>query len=249
MTWRRLPRVRAEQVGATRSGRPRVGIELKRIAVDCSTSAGSSDRAASPMARRQTGRLSRMAHDEPVDPPAFCAARRPGVWLSTGKSRRILARSSRGSLGSFRTARRVARRNSGEDGVAGLASISRVECRGRVPAPFCGTGHASPDVIDRIVKGQGLRRRRKSSSSTSKRPGETACRFPLPGSRWSSRVGLAGHGLPADQTTGALPAAAAASPLRLCCRRAAAPSRPPSPIDSTAVLGTIIKAPFSFRPS
>jgi subtilisin family serine protease len=34
-----------------------------------------------------------------------------------------------------------------------------------------------------------------------------------------------------------------------CCRIAAAPSMPPMPIDSTALLGINIKAPFSFRPS
>ncbi len=34
-----------------------------------------------------------------------------------------------------------------------------------------------------------------------------------------------------------------------CCLKAAAPIKPPIPIDSTAVLGTSINAPFSFRPS
>src|SRR5687768_1411809 len=32
------------------------------------------------------------------------------------------------------------------------------------------------------------------------------------------------------------------------CRMAAAPSIPPRPMDSTAVLGTSISAPFSFKP-
>src|ERR1051325_9139634 len=36
---------------------------------------------------------------------------------------------------------------------------------------------------------------------------------------------------------------------RACCRSAAAPRRPPIPIDSTAVEGTSISAPFSFNPS
>src|SRR5262249_19847072 len=43
---------------------------------------------------------------------------------------------------------------------------------------------------------------------------------------------------------------ASSSPLANCCwRTAAAPSNRPSPIDSTAVLGTIIIEPFSFSPS
>jgi hypothetical protein len=43
----------------------------------------------------------------------------------------------------------------------------------------------------------------------------------------------------------------ACSPLcvSFCCAKAAVPNRPPIPIDSTAVLGTIIIAPFSFSPS
>jgi hypothetical protein len=41
----------------------------------------------------------------------------------------------------------------------------------------------------------------------------------------------------------------AGSCLRACCRIAAAPSNPPSPMDSTAVLGTSISAPFSLSPS
>ncbi len=41
----------------------------------------------------------------------------------------------------------------------------------------------------------------------------------------------------------------AGSCLRACWRRAAAPSNPPSPMDSTAVLGTSISAPFSLSPS
>lgn len=38
-------------------------------------------------------------------------------------------------------------------------------------------------------------------------------------------------------------------PASFDCRSAAAPSMPPMPIDSTAVLGTSINAPFSFNPS
>ena len=38
-------------------------------------------------------------------------------------------------------------------------------------------------------------------------------------------------------------------PVSACCLNAAAPSRPPMPIDSTAELGTSINAPFSFKPS
>ena len=34
-----------------------------------------------------------------------------------------------------------------------------------------------------------------------------------------------------------------------CCLKAAAPNSPPIPIDSTAVLGTSINAPFSLSPS
>src|SRR5947209_3218766 len=37
--------------------------------------------------------------------------------------------------------------------------------------------------------------------------------------------------------------------VRACWRIAAMPMRPPIPIDSTAVLGTSISAPFSFSPS
>lgn len=37
--------------------------------------------------------------------------------------------------------------------------------------------------------------------------------------------------------------------VRCCCANAAAPIKPPIPIDSTALLGTSIKAPFSFSPS
>ena len=53
-----------------------------------------------------------------------------------------------------------------------------------------------------------------------------------------------------DQTTGPLSADGGGRRwLRVCCRRAAAPSMPPRPIDSTAVLGISISAPFSLRPS
>ncbi len=38
-------------------------------------------------------------------------------------------------------------------------------------------------------------------------------------------------------------------PVNFSWRMAAAPSRPPIPIDSTAVLGTNMSAPFSFSPS
>ncbi len=38
-------------------------------------------------------------------------------------------------------------------------------------------------------------------------------------------------------------------PVSVFCRSAAAPRRPPMPMDSTAVLGTSISAPFSFNPS
>ena len=51
--------------------------------------------------------------------------------------------------------------------------------------------------------------------------------------------------------SGGRPAALRVSlpPTRPDCRSAAAPIRPPMPIDSTALLGTSISAPFSFRPS
>ena len=38
-------------------------------------------------------------------------------------------------------------------------------------------------------------------------------------------------------------------PVSVACRIAAAPSIPPMPIDSTALLGISISAPFSFSPS
>ena len=38
-------------------------------------------------------------------------------------------------------------------------------------------------------------------------------------------------------------------PVNFCCLNAAEPIRPPMPIDSTALLGTSMSAPFSFRPS
>lgn len=37
--------------------------------------------------------------------------------------------------------------------------------------------------------------------------------------------------------------------VKLCCRNAAAPIIPPSPIDSTTLLGTTMRAPFSLSPS
>ncbi len=56
--------------------------------------------------------------------------------------------------------------------------------------------------------------------------------------------------LPPFQTTDPLTDPdAAGSWLRACWRIAAAPSNPPRPMDSTAVLGTSISAPFSLRPS
>src|SRR5262249_7683238 len=54
-------------------------------------------------------------------------------------------------------------------------------------------------------------------------------------------------GVPATYSDGDCPSSAPAASF--CCRSAAAPSNPPIPIDSTALLGMSINAPFSFRPS
>lgn len=132
----------------------------------------------------------------------------------------------------------------------GFRRAHAMECRAKVQVLISASNKEGGGIVSSRAGLAAAERGAGEDSDIRERPRLwTRCECRLTGSEEEHSAGRE------ERTTGARSASphgfslGVRCPASICCSTAAAPSNPPSPIDSTAVLGTTINAPFSFSPS
>jgi hypothetical protein len=143
------------------------------------------------------------------------------------------------------------RRASGDPKVARVASAFLLATLVKRPSSCCATSVALEAArILQLRLSRGADAARLQPTPFTRGCSQKAARNPWLSSliryaEWSEKTRHSQHPTPRTYAAGS----AGAEPVNWRCAIAAIPIKPPMPIDSTAVDGTIIIAPFSFSPS